>query len=133
MLIYHYDTDQVYVGQSTADESPLEPGVFLIPANATATSVPSYTDGQRAVWNGSFWDIEDIPEPVEETPVEEVPENEDPWTTLRRIRNIKLADTDYLALSDRILSAEMITYRQTLRDLPANTTDPANPIWPTKP
>ena len=25
------------------------------------------------------------------------------------------------------------TYRQALRDLPANTSDPANPTWPTKP
>ena len=25
------------------------------------------------------------------------------------------------------------TYRQVLRDLPANTTDPANPVWPTRP
>ena len=25
------------------------------------------------------------------------------------------------------------TYRQTLRDLPANTADPKNPTWPTKP
>ena len=24
-------------------------------------------------------------------------------------------------------------YRQALRDLPANTVDPANPIWPVKP
>jgi len=24
-------------------------------------------------------------------------------------------------------------YRQALRDLPANTTDPANPDWPVKP
>jgi len=24
-------------------------------------------------------------------------------------------------------------YRQALRDLPANTADPANPVWPTKP
>ena len=29
--------------------------------------------------------------------------------------------------------AEWATYRQTLRDLPANTADPSNPTWPTKP
>ena len=52
---------------------------------------------------------------------------------LRQQRNRLLAETDYLALSDSTLSAEMATYRQALRDLPANTTDPANPVWPTKP
>ena len=52
---------------------------------------------------------------------------------LREERNRRLAETDYLALSDVTLSTEMAEYRQALRDLPANTTDPANPVWPTKP
>jgi hypothetical protein len=54
------------------------------------------------------------------------------WKALRQQRNRLIAETDYLALSDSTLSAEMATYRQALRDLPANTTDPANPVWPTK-
>ena len=52
---------------------------------------------------------------------------------LRAKRNQLLAETDYLAMSDLTLSEDMRTYRQALRDLPANTTDPANPTWPTKP
>jgi hypothetical protein len=52
---------------------------------------------------------------------------------LRRERNRLLTETDYLALSDQTLTAEMAAYRQALRDLPANTTDPANPAWPIKP
>ena len=58
---------------------------------------------------------------------------ENAWSDLRAKRNQLLAETDYLALSDATLSSEMTTYRQALRDLPANTTDPANPVWPTKP
>jgi len=52
---------------------------------------------------------------------------------LRRQRNLLLAETDYLALADATLTDEMRAYRQALRDLPANTADPANPVWPTKP
>jgi FtsZ-binding cell division protein ZapB len=52
---------------------------------------------------------------------------------LRRQRNQLLKETDYLALADVTLTDEMRTYRQALRDLPANTADPANPVWPTKP
>ena len=52
---------------------------------------------------------------------------------LRAKRNQLLAETDYLALSDQTMTAEMQAYRQALRDLPANTEDPANPVWPTKP
>ena len=52
---------------------------------------------------------------------------------LRRQRNQLLTETDYLALSDSTLTDEMRDYRQALRDLPANTVDPANPVFPTKP
>ena len=52
---------------------------------------------------------------------------------LRARRNQLLTETDYLALADATLTDEMRAYRQALRDLPANTEDPANPTWPTKP
>ena len=58
---------------------------------------------------------------------------ESAWSRLRTKRTKLLAETDYLAMSDLTLSEDMRTYRQALRDLPANTTDPANPTWPTKP
>lgn len=131
MLIYNYNQNQVYVSTGVADESPLEPGIYLIPADATSTPVPTYSDGQQAVWNGSSWDIQIVPTPTEEP--EYIPTVEELWEDLRTIRDQKLFETDYLALSDTTLTDEMSTYRQTLRDLPANTTDPANPVWPTKP
>jgi hypothetical protein len=52
---------------------------------------------------------------------------------VRRQRNQLLTETDYLALSDATLTDDMRSYRQALRDLPANTVDPANPVWPVKP
>jgi len=52
---------------------------------------------------------------------------------LREKRNQMLAETDYFGMPDMTMSDEMRAYRQALRDLPANTTDPANPVWPTKP
>jgi len=52
---------------------------------------------------------------------------------LRADRNQLLTETDYLALADSTLTDEMRSYRQALRDLPANTVDPANPVWPVKP
>jgi len=58
---------------------------------------------------------------------------EQPWNELRQQRNNLIAETDYLALSDATMTDDMKTYRLALRDLPANTTDPANPVWPTKP
>jgi len=53
---------------------------------------------------------------------------------IRSKRNRLLAETDYLGLPDLGgFTPEMAAYRQALRDLPANTTDPADPVWPTKP
>ena len=55
---------------------------------------------------------------------------------LRTKRNKLLADTDYLALSDNTMSAEMTTYRQSLRDITNGLTTVADVeavVWPTKP
>ncbi len=52
-------------------------------------------------------------------------------------RTGRLEASDWTQLSDNQLSdakvAEWKVYRQALRDLPANTSDPANPTFPTKP
>ena len=39
---------------------------------------------------------------------------------IRKIRNQKLFETDYLAMSDNTMSEEIKTYRQKLRDIPAD-------------
>ena len=56
----------------------------------------------------------------------------DKWANVRRDRDRKLAETDYLALSDNTLSSGMETYRQELRDVPTQS-DPDNITWPDKP
>ena len=55
---------------------------------------------------------------------------------LREDRNRRLADTDWYGSSDLTMSADMTTYRQALRDLPAGKTTKAHvdaATWPTKP
>jgi hypothetical protein len=61
---------------------------------------------------------------------------------LRTRRNQLLAETDWVTLkaiddSNDGLGIQLpqvwMDYRQALRDLPANTSDPANVVWPTKP
>ena len=56
----------------------------------------------------------------------------DKWSNVRRDRDRRLSETDYLALSDQTLSDAMETYRQELRDVPAQS-DPDNISWPSKP
>ena len=55
---------------------------------------------------------------------------------LRQKRNSLLTATDYLALSDNTLSADMTTYRQSLRDITdgLTTVEDVNAVtFPTKP
>ena len=81
----------------------------------------------------SYEDEQAVPSDVEISAELERLETLVPLNNLRTKRNRLLAETDYLALSDVTMSDEMRTYRQALRDLPANTSDPANPTWPVKP
>ena len=57
----------------------------------------------------------------------------EPMRLLRLERNRLLAESDWMANSDVTMPDEWKTYRQTLRDLPANTSDPSDPTYPTKP
>jgi hypothetical protein len=69
------------------------------------------------------------------------------WKVVREERNKRLAETDFYALSDVTMSAEMETYRQALRDITAGaktydfttgkqsggTKVSTDVVWPTKP
>ena len=55
------------------------------------------------------------------------------WKALRNERDRLITETDWWAGSDLTMTTAQTAYRQALRDLPANTEDPANPTWPTKP
>jgi hypothetical protein len=71
-------------------KSPLEPGIWLVPAKATAITPPIDVDPFSLVWNGEHWELapdpeiepeaasevisqpqpEPLPDPVELTPAE---------------------------------------------------------------
>ena len=58
------------------------------------------------------------------------------FESLRRVRDEKLAETDFYALSDVTLSDEMKKYRADLRDLPSkydNSSVVGTITWPSKP
>jgi len=58
MQIYHYHpVTHGFTASGLADASPLEPGVFLVPANATTIQPPSVAANQAAVFNGASWEV----------------------------------------------------------------------------
>tara|TARA_R110002020_G_scaffold205575_1_gene410258 strand:- start:90 stop:557 length:468 start_codon:yes stop_codon:yes gene_type:complete len=79
---------------------------------------------------------------IDMTEAEITERNESNLQYLREDRDQKLVDSDWTQVSDyppAIFSlsdsekSQWATYRQALRDLPANTPDPANPTWPVAP
>lgn len=64
-------------------------------------------------------------------------EAEQPWNELRAERNRRLAETDWEIVRHKELGTHvpvaLKNYRQELRDLPENTSDPVEPVWPIKP
>lgn len=64
MKIFNYHPQSgILLGESVADESPLEEGVFLVPAFATINEPPAETSGKMRVFSGDQWILLDIPEP----------------------------------------------------------------------
>ena len=73
------DADGYYVGTTTAQRSPLEQGVFLIPGGAVDAFPPVVPQGKRARWSDG-WVLEDAPAPETE-----------PAPTLDEVRQAKIA------------------------------------------
>jgi hypothetical protein len=96
-----------------------------------ADHTKNVTEGDPVQVNGAWlqnWVVTDAT-------TEEIAERvADAWSRLRSNRNVKLMDCDWTQVADSpVDQAAWAAYRQALRDLPQNTTDPFNPVWPSEP
>ena len=92
---------------------------------------------------GTTWESIELEDGIEKPPKDEFNEKVSNFVkttnvlTLRKERNKRLAECDWTQLPNVPLpdtkKYEWETYRQALRDLPANTEDPVNPVWPVPP
>lgn len=61
-IVYQCDAAGLFAGEVAAQESPREPGVFLIPAGAIETPPPAEVPpGKWPRWNGSQWVLVNAP------------------------------------------------------------------------
>lgn len=73
MIVYQYDRAGLYSGTTEADESPLEPGVYLIPARCTHVEPPAdVPDDKWPRWNGCGWDLVNRPTAAQPTALEKL-------------------------------------------------------------
>ena len=97
------------------------------PPAPSGTYKAVYRDGETQDANGDWaeaWAERDMT-------VEEVQQRDHGKAEqVRAERNEKLANSDWTALSDVTMTAEMTTYRQALRDVPAQSGFPQAVEWP---
>ena len=95
--------------------------------NATMSEIGIYSQAETT-FNNEIKRLEDI-SPFNTTTYQ--------WQMLRNQRDDKLLLCDWTQGNDTPLGSskktEWATYRQALRDLPSNTSDPKNPTWPSEP
>jgi hypothetical protein len=73
---------------------------------------------------GNEWEVSYTAQNMEQATAE---------SNVRARRDSLLQETDWMALSDVTMSSEMTTYRQALRDIPAQSGFPFSVTWPNKP
>lgn len=113
------NADGYFIGMADADESPLEPGVFLIPGGCIDVSPPEAKENTVAKWTNE-WVYENVP--VYEEPVATEEE-----IKLLRITELKtmLSSTDFKVLPDydqpnEEIKAQRQLWRDEIRSLEAN-------------
>lgn len=57
--VYQTDHLGVYVGETVAEASPLEPGIWLIPARCVEITPPVIPERKAALWDGERWQVID--------------------------------------------------------------------------
>lgn len=118
------DVLEPYGYQTFVRMSPPTPGTFEHP----------YISGPYVFENGT-WTDSWIAVPFSSEEIQARTDKE--WNIIRNKRNFYLQRSDWVFTPDAPVSEaekqEWITYRQTLRDLPANTIDPFNVNWPIPP
>ncbi|NHN70599.1 hypothetical protein G7W60_22420 [Pseudomonas fluorescens] len=58
-IVYQTDHLGLFVAEVTADESPLEPGVYMIPGGCVEIPPPAIPEHKAAWWNGQAWQLVD--------------------------------------------------------------------------
>ena len=111
-----------------------------IGTSGTWVTVEGYEGEDQKLYYDAISNTVKCKDEIDEKPVATIEELEAVKLELdkdyvRGKRNSLLGESDWTQNRDVVLSndAEWKTYRQALRDLPANTTDWTNPPWPTKP
>jgi len=114
-------------GQSRTDRSTFTPEEIADAGWVAVSDPPPIIYPNKLDWDGFAW-VSRAPNAVE---------IELRWIEVRRIRDNRLAQTDFQILKayEQGVAADagLVTYRQAMRDTPQNTADPFFVTWPSMP
>ena len=111
--VIQLDSDGYFLGVTVADESPLEPGVFLYPANTIDAEFPVLAEGERAKWENE-WIIESpTPQPPEPIPD---PEPELTYAEKRALEYPPIGDQLDALFHAGVFPPEMAAQLQAVKD-----------------
>ena len=117
-----------FLGADMARESPMEPGVFLIPANSTTVEPPACGANEQLIFKEGGWAVEPIPVPeIQPEPVIDLA------AEARAQRAPLLTDADIAinkAEDNGLDSSNLRKYRQALRDITKQQSFPTKITWP---
>lgn len=134
LTVYQYDSlSGQLIGEVSAKPSPLEKGkAWLIPGGCTDDTPPTAPDGKVAIYDQGAWSLVDAPDPGKNLAV--LAAKKDQVAAIVRARRSELLfASDYTQLKDSSASADWVTYREALRDIPKQAGFPENIVWPTPP
>jgi len=94
----------------------------------------SPTEDSEGTWT-TQWELQDIVFANKSDETKHIAETTEVAASVMRVnRNYLLSKTDFYAMPDSpVMTANMKTYRQALRDLPSNTKDVFDVTYPTNP
>jgi hypothetical protein len=124
-MMYHYSRYNLDTGRFTGQGSNSDQA-NVIARDGEGLIEGHYDHDTQMVSEGAVIDI-----PADTLEQEQIAKA---WSDLTLNRNELLQASDWTQVSDAPVDhAAWAIYRQELRDLPENTEDPRNPVWPTRP
>lgn len=130
--IYNYDPNSgAFTTEAAADPSPLEQGVFLIPAFATDVAPPTTGANQVAFYSGGGWTVKNIPAPIVPTPAALLAAAKaDKWTAIKAERDRRIQGGGY-KVGTKWYHSDTFSRTQQIGLVMMGASIPANTPWKT--
>jgi len=133
MDVYQTNQDGVFLYVTTADQDPMDPNNWLIPAGCVEVEPPSVAENQLARWDGAAWLVEDMPVVEEEAALPVDNRTEADFVRFERDMRLGWCDWTMMPDTDDTHRDAWLAYRQALRDVTNQEGFPENVVWPAQP